>query len=119
MPDSADGGAGVITRSHRDDGAPVPALRLEVVPALDGFRGLAVVLVVVVHLQLLFPFRQTGVGVIDGFVYLGTAVQSFALGTLTGMDWAYWPLFLLPFAILGFVLLTRIWNASASKGGGH
>jgi sugar phosphate permease len=61
----------------------------------------------------------TAVGVIDGFVYLGTAVQSISLGFLTAKDWIWWPVFLLPFAVLGFVLLTRIWNATARSGGGH
>lgn len=61
----------------------------------------------------------TAVGVIDGFVYLGTAVQSVALGYLTTRDWAFWPLFLLPFALVGFVLLTRIWNAAPRGAGGH
>ena len=53
----------------------------------------------------------TAVGMIDGFVYLGTAVQSICLGFLTTKDWVYWPIFLLPFSVLGFYLLTRIWNA--------
>lgn len=55
----------------------------------------------------------TAVGIIDGFVYLGTAVQSFALGKITKMEqgWTYWPLFLLPFGLLGLFLLTRIWHA--------
>jgi MFS transporter, OPA family, glycerol-3-phosphate transporter len=62
----------------------------------------------------------TAVGMIDGFVYLGTAVQSFALGYLTSKDWSYWPLFLVPFAIIGFILCTRIWHAKpAPRGGGH
>jgi hypothetical protein len=61
----------------------------------------------------------TAVGVIDGFVYLGTAVQSFALGYLTPRSWTYWPLFMVPFAILGFVLTTRIWHAKPSGKGGH
>ena len=62
----------------------------------------------------------TAVGVIDGFVYLGTAVQSISLGFITTKDWFYWPIFLIPFSIIGFVLLTRIWNAKpAAKGGGH
>ncbi|NOZ86225.1 MAG: MFS transporter [Deltaproteobacteria bacterium] len=60
----------------------------------------------------------TAVGMIDGFVYLGTAVQSISLGFLTTKSWSYWPMFLLPFAIIGFFLLTRIWNA-VPKGGGH
>ncbi|MCB9595244.1 MAG: MFS transporter [Sandaracinaceae bacterium] len=61
----------------------------------------------------------TAVGVIDGFVYLGTALQSFSLGYLTTQDWAYWPWFLVPFAIVGFLLTTRIWNAKPKGKGGH
>lgn len=63
----------------------------------------------------------TAVGVIDGFVYLGTAVQSFALGWLTERSWSYWPTFLVPFSVLGLYLLTRIWHAiPKGKGaGGH
>src|SRR5690606_20756855 len=61
----------------------------------------------------------TAVGVIDGFVYLGTAIQSVSLGYLTTKDWAYWPWFLLPFAIIGFVLCLRIWNAKPKSRGGH
>jgi sugar phosphate permease len=53
----------------------------------------------------------TAVGVIDGFVYLGTALQSFALGFLTSRNWIFWPTFLLPFAVAGFLLCLRIWNA--------
>src|SRR5690349_3412588 len=48
--------------------------RLGTVPALDGVRGLAVLLVMMVHLQLLMPYRQTGVRAVDGFIrggYLG------------------------------------------------
>lgn len=61
----------------------------------------------------------TAVGVIDGFVYLGTAVQSFALGFLTPKSWTYWPIFMVPFAILGFYLTTRIWHAKPKGKGGH
>jgi len=53
----------------------------------------------------------TAVGIIDGFVYLGTAVQSFSLGFLTSRNWSYWPIFLVPFGIIGFLLLLKIWNA--------
>ncbi|MDY0297361.1 MAG: MFS transporter [Acidobacteriota bacterium] len=53
----------------------------------------------------------TAVGIIDGFVYLGTAVQSFALGWITTRNWAAWPWFLLPFAVIGLLLLLRIWTA--------
>lgn len=53
----------------------------------------------------------TAVGMIDGFVYLGTGLQSLSLGYLTSRSWSYWPLFLLPFALIGSLLCLRIWNA--------
>jgi hypothetical protein len=65
-------------------------------------------------------------------VYLGTGVQAICLGFLTESDmgwnhggylpdglegWSLWPVFLLPFAILGTALAVRIWHAipEASK----
>jgi len=57
----------------------------------------------------------TAVGVIDGFVYLGTGVQSLALGYLTTQNWNYWPIFLAPFCLIGFLLLLKIWNATPLK----
>jgi len=53
----------------------------------------------------------TAVGMIDGFVYLGTGVQSLSLGFLTTQSWNYWPPFLIPFAIIGLILSIRIWYA--------
>ena len=73
----------------------------------------------------------TAVGLIDGLVYLGTAVQSISLGFITekghvfGLKgwtfdgvlsadqrgWSLWPIFLLPFALIGFWLAVRIWKA--------
>jgi MFS transporter, OPA family, glycerol-3-phosphate transporter len=63
----------------------------------------------------------TAVGVIDGAVYAGTALQSIALGYLTTASWTYWPIFLAPFALGGFLLLrfTRLWNAKPKGRGGH
>lgn len=61
----------------------------------------------------------TAVGVIDGFVYLGTGIQSLGLGYITTHDWAYWPWFLLPWGVLGSVLCLRIWNAKPKGRGGH
>lgn len=73
----------------------------------------------------------TAVGVVDGFVYLGTGLQAYVIGKLcTGFtifsftlkgNWSYWPLFLIPFAIIGLVLSLRIWAAmpDSKKSGGH
>jgi len=53
----------------------------------------------------------TAGGLIDGCVYLGTAVQALSLGFLTTKSWSYWPPFMLPFSVVGFLLCLRIWNA--------
>jgi len=53
----------------------------------------------------------TAVGLIDGLVYLGTAVQSWSLGQITEKSWRWWPPFLIPFAIIGTLLAIRIWHA--------
>jgi OPA family glycerol-3-phosphate transporter-like MFS transporter len=49
-------------------------------------------------------------GIVDGFVYLGTGLQSFSLGFLTTLNWIYWPLFLMPFAVIGCILAYKIRN---------
>jgi OPA family glycerol-3-phosphate transporter-like MFS transporter len=49
-------------------------------------------------------------GIVDGFVYLGTGLQSVSLGYLTAHSWFWWPAFLMPFALLGGVLALKIWN---------
>lgn len=53
----------------------------------------------------------TAVGLIDGFVYLGTGFQSLSLGFITTRSWGWWPIFLIPFTLLGFFLALRIWKA--------
>ena len=53
----------------------------------------------------------TAVGLIDGFVYLGTGFQSLSLGFITTHSWGWWPIFLIPFTLLGIYLAARIWQA--------
>ncbi len=68
----------------------------------------------------------TAVGLIDGLVYLGTGLQALSLGFITesgkGWDfggyltdiqrgWSLWPIFLVPFSLLGTALAIRIWKA--------
>jgi OPA family glycerol-3-phosphate transporter-like MFS transporter len=61
----------------------------------------------------------TATGIVDGIVYLGVAVQAFALGQLTPAggaksnpgNWTVWPIFLVPFALIGLAFAMRIWNA--------
>ncbi len=61
------------------------------------------------------------VGIIDGFVYLGTGLQSLIVGQIlpagevlqrSPSNWIYWPLVMLPVAFVGLYLCTRVWNAS-------
>lgn len=61
----------------------------------------------------------TAVGLIDGLVYLGTGIQSLSLGYITSTDWSYWPIFLIPFAVIGILLTLRIWNAIPKGKGAH
>jgi len=76
------------------------------------------------------------VGLIDGFVYLGSTVQSFIYGATlpaakirdangclvpnpeasTADNWRVWPLAMIPVALIGFVLALRIWNAKPKRG---
>ncbi|MEP6820782.1 MAG: MFS transporter [Chthoniobacterales bacterium] len=50
-------------------------------------------------------------GIVDGFVYLGSGVQSVAVGYLvTHESWQWWPIFLMPFAFVGGLIAWRIWN---------
>jgi len=49
-------------------------------------------------------------GIVDGFVYLGSGVQSFCLGHLTSISWNLWPIFLTPFALAGCLIAVKIWH---------
>jgi OPA family glycerol-3-phosphate transporter-like MFS transporter len=50
-------------------------------------------------------------GVVDGFVYMGSSLQSFGVGHLSAQGWVWWPLFLMPFAAIGALLAFSIWGA--------
>ena len=56
----------------------------------------------------------TCAGIVDGFVYLGSGVQSIGVGFLTDPSfkyhsWQWWPIFLMPFALIGALVAWRIW----------
>jgi len=68
------------------------------------------------------------VGIIDGFVYLGTGAMSLVYGIilpqeqltesgqLTGpatdpANWYSWPIAMIPVVLIGFILALRVWNA--------
>ena len=56
----------------------------------------------------------TASGIVDGFVYLGSGVQSISLGYLTTKSWQYWPLFLIPFTMMGLIFSVMMWKALPS-----
>ncbi|MCE1190240.1 MAG: MFS transporter [Ignavibacteria bacterium] len=49
-------------------------------------------------------------GIVDGFVYLGSGIQSISIGYLASRSWHWWPIFLMPFALIGMFLAIRIWK---------
>ena len=68
------------------------------------------------------------VGIIDGFVYAGTAVMSITYGFILPDDsnpalagdpanWFLWPVSMIPVAAVGLYLSTRVWNAKPKPKG--
>lgn len=57
----------------------------------------------------------TASGITDGFVYLGTGLQSMVLGSLLSAEnpssWKSWPAFMIPFAIATLWLAIRMWKS--------
>lgn len=54
----------------------------------------------------------TATGIIDGFVYLGTGFQSAVLGyIIPHFGWNFWPIFLIPFTLVGLYFTRQIWHA--------
>ncbi len=63
-------------------------------------------------------------GIVDGCTYLGSAIQSFFIGHLVPSekagesaaflgftrDWHWWPLFMVPFAIIGLAVSIKLWH---------
>jgi OPA family glycerol-3-phosphate transporter-like MFS transporter len=53
----------------------------------------------------------TATGVADGFSKLGSSFQEFVLGAIIVHEtWHYWPMFLIPFALLGLFLAVKLWK---------
>jgi OPA family glycerol-3-phosphate transporter-like MFS transporter len=69
--------------------------------------------------------KNTGkaTGIVDGFVYLGTAAQSFLTGFFLPSgdaakdpaNWIAWPIILLPAAVVGWLLSLKIYHALPNK----
>ena len=55
----------------------------------------------------------TSMGIVNGFAYLGSGIQSFGLGFLLASkdaNWQWLPLFVMPFAIIGTLIAIKIWH---------
>ena len=57
----------------------------------------------------------TASGITDGFTYLGSSLGSFAIGYLSMKSWSYWPIFLIPFPVIGFFLAWKIWHSMPAQ----
>ncbi|HEX3987873.1 MAG TPA: MFS transporter, partial [Verrucomicrobiae bacterium] len=50
-------------------------------------------------------------GIVDGFAYVGSSLQSFSLGyIITRGGWQWWPVYIIPFAIIGGGIALWIWR---------
>ncbi|MBI5770299.1 MAG: MFS transporter [Verrucomicrobia bacterium] len=49
-------------------------------------------------------------GIVDGCVYVGSGIQSVCVGYLSGRSWQWWPIFLMPFALVGAYIAWRMWH---------
>jgi OPA family glycerol-3-phosphate transporter-like MFS transporter len=89
-------------------------------PWVVGFAGLLIVFCAIGITALMsgtaatdFGGRKataTCSGIVDAFAYLGSGLQSLAIGFLSKKDWHYWPIFLIPFAVTGALVALRIWH---------
>lgn len=52
----------------------------------------------------------TASGITDACVYAGTGLQSLSLGYLTTWSWQAWPVFMVPFTIIGLLAAMKIWS---------
>lgn len=62
----------------------------------------------------------TAAGLFDGMQYLAGAVTGFAVGWITtNWGWQAWKLWPVPFAVIGALVMLRLWNATPRSSGGH
>jgi len=63
---------------------------------------------------------STVAGTLDGVQYLASGLTGFLLGHyLDKLGWGAWTLMIIPFSIVGALLMTRLWNESPMKGRAH
>jgi len=101
--------------------AIVMALFLFSAPLITGWTAVCIVMASIGVTSLMsgtaatdFGGRKataTCAGIVDGFAYLGSGLQSISLGFIvTRGGWQWWPVFLIPFALVGLVVAIKIWH---------
>jgi OPA family glycerol-3-phosphate transporter-like MFS transporter len=62
----------------------------------------------------------TAAGLFDGMQYLAASFVGVTVGWITtNHGWQWWKVWPLPFAIVGALVMSRLWNTVPKKGGGH
>jgi OPA family glycerol-3-phosphate transporter-like MFS transporter len=62
----------------------------------------------------------TAAGLLDGVQYLGSGLVGFGLGALLDKyHWGIWPYALIPFSLVGAVLMLTLWNAKPARRAAH
>ncbi|MGD0527753.1 MAG: MFS transporter [Polyangiaceae bacterium] len=62
----------------------------------------------------------TAAGLFDGMQYLASSLVGVGMGwVLDHWGWAAWPWVPIPFACIGALLISRLWNVRAGRRGGH
>jgi OPA family glycerol-3-phosphate transporter-like MFS transporter len=62
----------------------------------------------------------TAAGLFDGMQYLASSLVGVGMGyAIDHWGWRAWPFVPIPFAIVGALLMTRIWNATPRRGASH
>ena len=62
----------------------------------------------------------TVTGLFDGVQYVASGFTGFLLGAgLDKFGWSAWTFMIIPFSIIGAILMTHVWNATPSKGASH
>jgi sugar phosphate permease len=58
----------------------------------------------------------TVTGICDGVQYLASGLTGFALGgALDRFGWSAWTWMIIPFSVIGALLMTRLWNETPLK----
>jgi len=62
----------------------------------------------------------TVTGLFDGVQYIASGFTGFLLGAgLDKFGWSAWTFMIIPFSVIGAILMLRVWNATPARAGAH